>query len=112
VTSPSRDATGIVLKCRTHPLGNLLRLLSTPAISIDGNSARRSWGEHHFPCDPGTHQVSVSFRYLTENLGSASITVEVQPGQIVRLDYQSPPMFFLFLTSRTGTIGIADTQSP
>ena len=69
-----------------------------------------AWGEHFFPCEPGPHEVNVSFRYVTEHLGSASITVEVHPGQTVRLNYQSPPMFFLFLSTRNGTIDVGDDQ--
>jgi len=109
VTSPVHDATGIVVKCRTHPLGTLLHVLSKTTITIDADTYRRSWGEHFFPCESGSHEVKASFRYLTEQLGSASITVEVHPGQTVRLNYQSPPMF-LFLSARSGTIGIADNE--
>ncbi|MGP8007801.1 MAG: hypothetical protein ACLP2J_12320 [Acidimicrobiales bacterium] len=49
----------------------------------------------------------MSFRYLWERLGDASIDVEVGPGETLRVDYQSPPMFFLFLTSKAGSIEIA-----
>jgi hypothetical protein len=49
----------------------------------------------------------VTFRYLWEHLGDATIDVKVQPDQTVRVNYQSPPMFSLFLTSRAGSIQIA-----
>jgi len=37
-------------------------------------------------------------------MGDAKIDVNVQPGQTVRVNYLSPPMFLLFLTSRVGSI--------
>jgi len=107
---PVREATGIVVRCRTHPLGTLLHLLSKATITIDADSSRKAWGEHFFPCESGTHDVHVSFRYLAAQTGRASIAVDVHPGQTVRLDYRAPPMFFLFLTSRTGSIGIVRHQ--
>jgi hypothetical protein len=112
MTSPIQGAAGIVVKCRTHPLGVLLHLLSKTTITVDADASRVSWGEHFFPCEPGSHEVKVSFRYLTEQLGSASIRVEVHPGQTIRLNYQSPPMFFLFLAARNGAIEVAEDQIP
>jgi hypothetical protein len=49
----------------------------------------------------------VSFRYFREHLGDAGIDVQVNPGETVRVNYQSPSMFFLFLTSRSGSIQTA-----
>jgi len=98
--------TGIVVKCRVHPLA-LLLLPCRTTIAVDDASAEGRWGTHFFPCGPGSHRVHVTFTYLGERLGDAIIDVEVRPGQTIRVNYQSPPMFFLFLTSRTGSIQIA-----
>jgi hypothetical protein len=85
-------------------------LLCKTNVAIDGVSSRLPWGEHFFPCQPGIHEVEVSFKYLTETLGTSSSTVEVQPGQVVQVNYQSPPMIFLFLASRRGTIETVDSH--
>ena len=100
------DRTGIVVRCRVHPLALLLLRCKT-TIAVDEDSVQERWGEHFFPCEPGSHRVQVSFRYLRERLGDAIMDVTVEPGQTVRVNYQSPPMFFLFLTSRAGSIQIA-----
>ena len=100
------DRTGIVVQCRVHPLA-LLLLPCKPTVAVDGASVRERWGEHFFPCQPGSHRVQVTFRYLWEHLGNATIDVMVQPGQTVRVNYQSPAMFSLFLTSRAGSIQTA-----
>jgi hypothetical protein len=101
------DETGIIVKSRVHPLALLLRLCKTN-VTIDGNSFRESWGEHFFGTIPGTHEVRVSFNYLSEQIGNASITVEVHPRQVIRLCYQSPAVFSLMLTSKEGVITIED----
>ncbi len=104
--TPGSDRTGILVKCRVHPLALLLLPCKT-TVTIDDSSVRERWGERFFPCEPGSHRVQVSFRYLWERLGDASIDVEVGPGETLRVDYQSPPMFFLFLTSTAGSFEIA-----
>ena len=108
MTSPGGDETGIRVNCRVHPF-SLLLLACKTTVNIDGASFRKRWGEHFFPCKPGDHTVHVSFRYLGEHLGDASIKVHVAPLQAVGVIYQSPPMIALFLTSREGSIRIADT---
>ena len=102
----SGSGSGIFVKCRVHPL-SLLLLPCKTTVTVDDSSVRERWGEHFFPCEPGTHKVNVSFRYLWEYLGDASLDVQVDPGETVRVTYQSPPMFSLFLTSRSGSIQIA-----
>jgi len=94
--------------CRVHPLALLLVPCKT-TVTVDDASVRERWGEHFFPCEPGSHQVHVSFRYLREHLGDATVEVHVDPGQVVRVIYRSPPMLFLFLTSRRGSIQVAST---
>jgi hypothetical protein len=98
--------SGILVKCRVHPLSLLLLPFRT-IIVVDESSVRGRWGEQFFPCEPGSHKVSMSFRYLWENLGDATLEVQVNPGETVRVNYKSPPMFSLFLTSRSGSIQIA-----
>ncbi len=105
-TSGGGDGTGILVKCRVHPLSLLLLPCKTTVV-VDDSLVRERWGEHFFPCEPGSHKVRVSFRYLWEHLGNATLDVQVNPGETVRINYQSPPMFSLFLTSRAGSIRIA-----
>jgi hypothetical protein len=102
------DETGILVRCRVHPFGLLLLFFKT-TVAIDGMSHRMRWGEQFYPCAPGDHRVEVSVKYLTEDVGHASIDVSVSAGQVVRIKYQSPPMMSLFLMSREGSIGTMDT---
>jgi hypothetical protein len=105
MTPSGNNGTGILVKCRVHPLA-LVLLVCRTTIMVDGASVRGRWGEHFFPCGPGSHRVEVSFRYLGKQLGHAVIEVPVAESATVRVTYQSPWMFSLFLTSRYGSIWI------
>lgn len=98
---------GIRVICRVHPMAQLLRACKI-AVSISGMgpSFRGGWGERAYKCDYGPHEIEVSIRYMTEQIGHASTVVTVTPDQRVTVNYRSPSMFFLFLTSRRGSISV------
>jgi hypothetical protein len=95
--------TGIWLKTRVHPLALILRVCKV-IVTIDGVDSTRRWGRHFFPLPAGNHEVLVSFRYLTQQLGQASTSVAVPTGSAVEVEYESPSMLSLMLTSRAGRI--------
>ena len=105
MAAPSQNETGIVVRCPCDLLA-LLLLLCKPTITIDGETFQKSWGEHFFPCESGFHRVHVSFRYLSEETGDAWANVQVAPGQVVRISYQSPGMFSFLLVPLQGSIQI------
>jgi hypothetical protein len=89
------DATGILVSTKIFPLAFLLLLFKTN-VSIDGVTSVLKWGDHSFAVPPGTHEVSVSFRYLfSSQMGRASLQVEVVPGQTTTVLYRSPFLVFM-----------------
>ena len=94
--SPSEDdATGILVRTKIFPLALLLLLFKTN-VSIDGVTSVLKWGDHFFAVPPGTHEVSVSFRYLfSSQTAKASLTADVVPGRTTTVLYRSPFIVFM-----------------
>jgi hypothetical protein len=88
-------ATGILVSTKIFPLAFLLLLFKTN-VSIDGVTSILKWGDHFFAVPAGTHEVSVSFRYLfSSQMGKTSIGVEVVPGRTTTVLYRSPFLVFM-----------------
>jgi hypothetical protein len=68
-------------------------ILKPAVVEIDGNAVGEArWGGPQiFVADPGSHQLTVSFRYFwMKRAGEASITIEVPADQTVDVLYRSP----------------------
>lgn len=88
-----RKPTGgvIVVDARFMALAFFLYIF-TPSIALDdAPPAPGAWGERAFSVAPGRHRVHVYVPYFfPPRLGPADVAVDVQPGQIVRLEYRAP----------------------
>jgi hypothetical protein len=66
----------------------------TPTIVVNGREAPNAhWGRTVIPAPPGQYQVCVHVPQkvaLPPRLGRADCTIDVEPGQVVELDYKSP----------------------
>jgi hypothetical protein len=95
MTLPGDNTTGIQVTTKIFPLAVLLLLFKTN-VTIDGVTSVQPWGSHFFSVPAGTHDVTVSFRYLfSQATGQSRITVEVDPGRITNVKYRSPFLVFL-----------------
>ena len=63
-----------------------------PKIFVDGQeSPPANWGRNVVPARPGQHQVHVYTPYfLPARVGPADALADVQPGQVVELEYKAP----------------------
>ena len=91
--------TGINVRCRVNWL-SFGPIFVKPKIAIDGRAEVRGWGSHFFPTSPGTHEVSVSFRWPGGPDPVASTTVDVADGEQVHVEYRTPAMFGLAITGK------------
>jgi hypothetical protein len=89
------NATGILVRTKIFPLALLLLLFKTN-VTIDGVTSVLKWGDHFFAVPSGSHEVSVSFRYLfSSQTGKASVTADVAPGRTTTVSYRSPFIVFM-----------------
>jgi hypothetical protein len=95
-TPPPSANTGIEVTARHSVLAFILALFK-PVITIDGRATPARWKEaQFFPVAPGQHQVQVHFPYLfIKEAGRNATTVNVQPGQTVRVSYKAPWIVFM-----------------
>ena len=84
--------TGIEITASFFVLAFILHLFK-PVFTIDGQAVKSKWKTPtFFPTAPGQHQVQVHFPYLVmKAAGKAVTSVNVQPGQVVRVAYRAVP---------------------
>ncbi len=91
----SQSPTGIELTAKVFPLAFILYLFH-PTIEINGNAAPAKWGTQFFPVAPGTHQITVYFKYLFYgSCNKASTQVTLVPGQVAVVTYKTRWLVFL-----------------
>ena len=89
-----QGVTGVEIKVGFFPLAFFL-FACTPRIEIDGRVHKKYWGTHFFELSPGTHTITVYFRYLfMARCGKNSISVNVPAGAVTRVRYNMPPWMF------------------
>jgi hypothetical protein len=105
---------GIEVKASFFVLLYFTLFLFPPKITIDGGEPiSGKWGDNLLPAAPGNHTVTVYwplYWFLPSN--KATITVDVQPGQVAQIDYK--PAFLFFLPGKiqqTGVRSIAPGQA-
>ncbi|HWD53905.1 MAG TPA: hypothetical protein VG346_02230 [Acidimicrobiales bacterium] len=91
-TAPGQATISVVTK--VFPLAFLLYFFKT-IVAVDGASQVLPWGEHAFPVAPGSHEVSVCFKYFFGPMGKATLSVPVAEGQTARVSYRSPLIVFM-----------------
>lgn len=87
---------GIVQITASHSPHSSLLKFCTPIIVVDGEPHRASWWT---PCSfnltPRTHTIKIFFRHLwMAECGANSIEVNVEAGEVVKVEYYMPPWMF------------------
>jgi hypothetical protein len=89
--------TGIALKSH-HVWFVLYWYFLRVFVKVDGTQKfKRGWGESFVPLTPGRHEIfvaTVSITGIGWKPGKSTITVDVAPGQVVRLNYRAPTFMF------------------
>lgn len=84
----------VVIDIKHHPLALAFHLM-TPMITINGQPSSGRWGRNALPLPPGRHHVHIHLPYiLPSRIGAAALTVPVQAGQSVELEYRAPMWAF------------------
>ncbi len=88
--------TGVEITAKFFILAWVLNFFK-PIFTVDGQAAKQKWRTPTFiPTSAGQHNVQVHFPYLMlKTCGKATTTVNVAPGQVVRLAYKAPWLIFL-----------------
>jgi hypothetical protein len=77
----------------------LLVTIQPLIVEVDGAPAKGTWGDQTLPVAPGSHRVSVSWKFywiLPVQRGTVDVTVE--PGAVVSLRYKV--RWFIFLPGK------------
>jgi hypothetical protein len=92
MTTPA-PAEGIEVTGRHNPLAWLLYFIKL-TVEVDGQAEQGSWRLQRFTAvTPGEHTVKVFFKYFTKaRCCEAGTVVQVEPGQVIRLDYRAPQL--------------------
>jgi hypothetical protein len=84
-------------------------------VKIDeGQKLKRGWGESFIPLAPGQHTIFVATAGLIGwgwKPGKATTTVDVLPGQVVHLRYQTPMLMWPFLKGKLAVTAPAATAA-
>ncbi|WP_174552795.1 hypothetical protein [Nocardia harenae] len=103
---PQPDPPGLTVDASYSPFAFLLAI-TKPKIQINGQQVPVTrWGPNHIPVGPGQHHVRVSTPWLFD-MGPATATVPVQPGQGTRVYYKAPVVILL-----NGAIGPVPQKAP
>lgn len=98
VSANTGGMTGIHVTTKFFPLAFLLLFCKT-VVTIDGAASVEPWGSRFFNVPPGTHEVTVSFRYFFfGTYGGNSVTAEVEEGKTTAVRYRAP--FVIYMRGR------------
>jgi hypothetical protein len=87
---PSGAQAHLVLDVKRHWLGFLLAMI-TPKIILNGHQMLVRWGRNTIPLPPGQYHLHVHLPYfLPSQIGPADLTVWLQPGMALELEYRAP----------------------
>lgn len=100
------EPPGLIVDAGYSPFAFLLAI-TKPKIVVNGQRVPVTrWGANHVPVGPGQHHVRVSTPWLFD-MGPATATVPVNPGQGTRVHYRAPVVIFL-----NGAIGPVPQKAP
>ncbi|MFC3963917.1 hypothetical protein [Nocardia jiangsuensis] len=103
---PLPDPPGLTVDASYSPFAFLLAI-TKPKIQVNGHQVPVTrWGPNHIPVGPGQHHVRVSTPWLFD-MGPATASVPVQPGQGTRVYYKAPVVILL-----NGAIGPVPQKAP
>jgi hypothetical protein len=87
--------TGIEVRAKVFPLAFLVYLFK-PTVEIDGQPIPAKWGTQFIPVQPGTHSVSLYYRYLFFKRANAATTqATLSEGQVLQITYKTRWLVFL-----------------
>jgi hypothetical protein len=79
-----------------HAIWWILVTIQPLIVEIDGVPTKGQWGDQVFPVGPGTHKVSVYWKwYWVLPVQRATMDVTVEPGGTVALRYKIRWLIFL-----------------
>ncbi|WP_205314774.1 hypothetical protein [Nonomuraea lactucae] len=75
---------------RRHWIGFMLSMI-TPKIILNGHQTLGRWGRNTIPLPPGQYHLHIHLPYfLPPQIGPADLTVLLQPGMALELEYRAP----------------------
>ncbi|WP_432925326.1 hypothetical protein ACQPZZ_32310 [Microbispora sp. CA-135349] len=84
----------LILDVQRHWLSFMLAIL-TPKIVINGHQVPGRWGRNTIPLPPGQYHLHVHLPYLLPpQVGPADLTIWLQPGMALELEYRAPMWTF------------------
>lgn len=84
----------LLLDLKHHWMGFMLGMI-TPVITLNGYPVPGRWGRQAIPVAPGQYQLHIHLPYLMPSrIGPADLTIWVQPGQSLELEYRAPMWSF------------------
>ncbi|MFI7708948.1 hypothetical protein [Nonomuraea sp. NPDC049480] len=87
---PAGAQAHLVLDVKRHWLGVMLAMI-TPNIILNGHQMLGRWGRNTIPLPPGQYHLHVHLPYfLPAKIGPADLTVWLQPGMALELEYRAP----------------------
>ena len=66
-----------------------------PNVRLDDELHAAPWGTSYFDVAPGTHTVSISYPWLVQECGRATVTVTLAPGETRRVRYHARMIRFV-----------------
>lgn len=90
MNAPYPPQSHLVLDLKRHWFAFMLGLM-TPAITLNGYPVPGRWGRVPIPLAPGQYHLHIHLPYLMPSqIGPADLTVWLQPGQALELEYRAP----------------------
>lgn len=110
MTQNTQPPTGFEVKLEYSVL--LFHYMFCPVfVVINGSTIKAAWGVQFFPAVPGRYRIECYTSYLITPLaGLNSVEIDLQPGQVFRIQWNAPPIVFMKGKMRTELIADAYGQ--
>ncbi|MDZ4169524.1 MAG: hypothetical protein U1E26_07700 [Coriobacteriia bacterium] len=84
------DMTTVIEVTTSHVPGSTYQDLVNPTIEVDGEPLQGAWGVNTLTVAPGRHTLKAYHKWLVfRQAYASSITVDVAPGQTLRLGWHT-----------------------
>ncbi len=102
--TPVREGVARIEIVTSHPAFAYFYKAVQPNVRLDDELHGAPWGTSHFDVAPGTHTVAISYPWLVQEAGRATVTITLQPGETKRVCYRARMIRFV-----PGKISVEDT---
>ena len=92
--APVREGSARSEIVTSHPSFAFFYKSLQPNVRLDDELHGAPWGTSHFDVAPGTHTVAVSYPWLVQEAGRATVTIELRPGETKRVRYHARTIRF------------------